>query len=83
MFVFGLYSYKNVTVQSSTTEFNRVRSTFTEQGKTGAILLQSKMDSWVMGTSSLVLKIHLFIKTHLMTTMVKAVFCALIVRTTE
>ena len=33
-----------------------------------------------MGTSSLALKIQLFIKTHFMTKMVKAVFCALILK---
>ena len=74
---------KNVTVQSSTTEllscsryFYRTRKNWGETSPSKG--RSSKMDSWVMGTSSLVLNIHLFIKTHVMTTMVIAVFCALI-----
>ena len=85
MFVFGLYSYKNVTVQSSTTELQSCSQYFYRTRKNWGDTSPSKrrsatMDSLKMGTSSLTLKIHLFIKTHFMTKMVKAVFCALILK---
>lgn len=74
-----------MTVQSSTTELQSCSQYFYRTRKNWGDTSPSKrrsatMDSLKMGTSSLTLKIHLFIKTHFMTKMVKAVFCALILK---